>query len=341
MGDVFLLLVIAYFIGSLSPGYFFGKVIRGIDIREQKNRNTGAANTYYLVGPFYGVVTGIFDALKAVVVYFIAVRGLSFVGVGPINLDLAILVGLMAVVGHIWPFYLRFRGGRGAASLAGLGVIVVLHTSSWYSLAFIVGAIIYGIILNEVKFEAPVRKVLKLVGVMLPLSLLFVPVSTILSVLLVLLFVAATFDIVRFLAPRLNTKYLSIGALSKRKEQKFFSGYTLFIFSAFIVLRYFSSEIAIFTMVAFIFGDLLAPIGKDVFLPVGFIKEKTLGGVLIIFTVAVLVGVFLRSLALLPLSINMILAGALTAAILDQLSFAIDDNILVPIGTALILTMLI
>lgn len=341
MGDVFLLLIIGYLIGSISPGYFFGKVVKNIDIREHKNRNTGAANTYYLVGPFYGVITGVFDAFKAVIAYFIAVKGLSFAGVGPISPDLAILAGLAAVAGHVWPFYLKFRGGRGAASLAGLGVIVVFYTSSWYVLAFIVGAIIYGIVLNQVKFEAPLRKVLKLAGAVFPLSLLFVPAAITLSVLFILLLVAAAFDVVRFLAPRLNTKYLDIGALSKRKEQRFISGYTLFLFSAFIVLRYFSPEIAIFAMLAFIFGDLLAPIGKDIFLPVRFIKEKTLGGAMIIFTVAVIIGIFLRSLASLPLSMNAVWIGALAAALLDQLSFAVDDNILVPIGTALILTMLI
>lgn len=341
MGDVFLLLVIGYLIGSLSPGYFFGKIVKNIDIREYKNRNTGAANTYYLAGPFYGVITGIFDALKAVVAYFVAIRGLSAVGLEALNPDLAILVGIAAVAGHIWPFYLRFRGGRGAASLAGLGIIVVFHTQSWYALTFIVGAIVYGIILNEVKFEAPLRKVLKLAGAVFPLSLLFVPAATTLNVLLTLLFVAALFDIVRFLAPRLNAGYLNMGKISKRKERKFLSGYTLFIFSAFVVLKYFSPEIAIFTILAFIFGDILAPIGKDKFLPVRFIKEKTLGGALIVFTVAVLVGVFLRSLASLPLSVNMILIGAFAAAILDQLSFAVDDNILVPIGVAITLTLLI
>lgn len=339
MGDVFILLIIGYLIGSLSPGYFFGKVVKNIDIREHKNRNTGAANTYYLLGPFYGVITGIFDALKAVIAYFIAVQGLSFAGVGPINTDLAILAGLMAVAGHIWPFYLRFRGGRGAASLAGLGVIAIYHTQSWYAFAFLAGAVVYGIILNEVKFEAPLRKVLKLAGAVFPLSLLFVPAATTLSVLFVLLLIAAAFDVIRFLAPRFNARYLNVRTLSKRKEQKFLSGYTLFLFSAFIVLKYFSPEIAIFAMLAFIFGDLLAPIGKDIFLPIRLIKEKTLGGALIVFTVAVIIGIFLRSLASLPLSVNAVWIGASAAAFLDQLSFAVDDNILVPIGVAVTLTL--
>ena len=340
MMDLAILLVVGYLVGSISPGYFFGKIVKGIDIREYKNRNTGAANTYYLVGPIYGIIAGFFDALKAVLVYFIAVRGLPFAGLEPVNPDLAIVAGLMSVAGHIWPFYLKFKGGRGAASLAGLGVVAIYHTQSWYAFAFLLGAIIYGLILNKVEFEAPVRKILKMAGAIFPLSLLFVPAAATLKVLLILLVIAALFDIIRFIAPRLNAKYLTMGKISKRKERKFLSGYTLFLFSSFVVLRYFPEEIAAFVMLAFIFGDLLAPIGKDKFLPAKFIKDKTLGGALIVFTVAVIVGVFLRSLASLPLSINTVLAGAFTAAILDQLSFAVDDNLLVPLGTASILLLL-
>lgn len=341
MNDLYLLLVISYVIGSLSPGYFFGKIVKGVDIREYKNRNTGASNTYQLVGPVYGIIAGVFDALKAAAAYFIAFRGLPFAGVGPVGPDVAILAGLAAVAGHIWPFYLKFKGGRGAASLAGLGVIAIYRTQSWYAFVFLVGTIIYGLIFNEIKFEAPFRKVLKLAGVAFPLSLLFIPAVTTLKVILILLFAAALFDVIRFLAPRLNSRYLSAGTIAKRKERKFLSGYTLFLFSSFIVLGYFPAAIAVFAMLAFTFGDLLAPIGKDKFLPIRFIKDKTLGGALIVFTVAFLAGVFLRSLASLPLSTNVVLAGALAAALLDQLSFLLDDNILVPVGVAVTLALFV
>ena len=341
MSDIFLLLTVGYLIGSLSPGYFFGKIVKKIDIREYQNRNTGAANTYRLVGPAYGIITGIFDALKAVLAYFISVRGLPFAGLGGVNPDLAILAGLAAFAGHIWPFYLKFGGGRVAAALAGRGVVVVYYTQSWYAFVFLLGAIIYGLIFNNIKFEAPFRKILKLTGAVFPLSLLFVPSPAILKVLLILLVVAVLFDVVRFLAPDFNARYLKLGRLSKSKERKFLSGYTLFLLSTFVVLKNFPEEVAIFAMLAFILGDLLAPIGKDIFLPIRLIKEKTLGGAMIVFIITVIAGVFLRSLAGLSLSLKTILAGAFTAAMLDQLSFFVDDNILVPIGTAVILMLLI
>src|SRR3989344_3525589 len=104
-------IIIGYLLGSLSPGYFFGRVIKGIDIRKFGNHNTGATNTYREVGPVYGIIAGIFDALKAAAAYWIAVLGLNFetfklLNLGELDPDIAILVGLVAVVGHVFPFYL-------------------------------------------------------------------------------------------------------------------------------------------------------------------------------------------------------------------------------------------
>lgn len=348
MASVFIFLLIGYILGSLSPGYFFGRIVKGVDLREVgKNKNTGASNTYREIGPAYGIITGIFDALKAAAAYWLAVTGQTSIvcwsdqysqcGVSP---DAAIFVGLAAVAGHIWPFYLKFRGGRGAASLAGLAVIALFYTQSWYALIFITGAIIYGMILNQVPFEAPVRKILKLGGLIFPLGLIWLDSSFIINIAAVLFIVFFVFDIARFLAPKFNTKYLGLTLLAKQKEKGVFSGYTLFLAGVVVVLKYFSPEIAIFTISAFIISDILAPAGKKAFLPIPFIKEKTVGGALVIFTVAVLAGIFINSLATLSLPIKMIVSGAVVMAILDQLSFLIDDNILVPIGTAVVLALL-
>lgn len=325
-------LVFGYLLGSLSPGYFFGRIVKGIDIRNFENKNTGAANTYRVVGPVYGIIAGVFDALKAFIAYFVAVQWLS-----P---DTAILVGLATVAGHIWPFYLKFRGGRGAASLAGLAVITLYYTASWYALAFMVGAIVYGMIFNQVEFEAPVRKFLKLGGLIFPLGLFWFDRPVVINTVAWLFIAFFVFDIIRLLAPRFNLRYLGLKLLAKRKEKRFFSGYTLFLAGILVVLKYFSPELSIFIVTAFIASDILAPAGKEAFLPIPFIKEKTIGGALVIFTVAVIAGIFLRSLGHLPLSLNLILTGAAAMALLDQLSWIMDDNILVPIGTALVLTLL-
>lgn len=342
--NIVILLTVGYILGSLSPGYFFGRIVKGIDIRKfGSNKNTGAANTYYVVGPAYGIITGIFDALKALATYLIAVKGLPLTNLKPLEPDMAILVGLAAVAGHIWPFYLRFRGGRGMASLLGLAAIILFFTASWNALVFIAGAIIFGVILisRRVEFEAPIRKILKLGAIVFPLSLFWLPGATIFKIVGYLLVGSIFFEIIRLLLPRFDILYIKSGLLAKLKERRRLSGYTLFLTSMYVVLRFFPPEVAIFVMLSFVFADLLAPIGKEVFLPVPLIKEKTLGGFSIIFCIAVLVGLFLHSLASLPLSTGVIISGAASMAILDQFSFFIDDNILVPIGTAIILTFII
>src|SRR3989338_10980545 len=223
---------IGYVLGSLSPGYFFGRVVKGVDLREiGKNKNTGASNTYREVGPVYGIIAGIFDALKAPTAYFIAINGLPFANLAPFNPDAAILVGLAAVAGHIWPFYLQFRGGRGIASLYGLNLIVWFHTLSVFALFLFIITIIYAIAISQrpeikkVLSEAPVRKFLKLTALVLPLGYLAVSQKFLLVFVGVLLAVSLALDGMRFISSAFNRRYLALKSLAKEKELKRFSGY--------------------------------------------------------------------------------------------------------------------
>ena len=143
-------------------------------------------------------------------------------------------------------------------------------------------------------FQAPVRKILKLGGLIFPLGLFWFTKSGVTNVVAWLFAILLIFDFIRLLVPRLNLKYLELGFLAKRKETKFLSGYTLFLAGTLVVLKYFSSEIAIFIMSAFIVSDVLAPAGKQAFLPIRFIKEKTIGGAIVVFTGAVLAGIFYK-----------------------------------------------
>jgi len=186
------------------------------------------------------------------------------------------------------------------------------------------------------------RKLLKLAGLFFPLGLLWLPTETILWIAGVLLLVSGGFDLLRFSIPRLNKKYLEKKIFAKRKEAGFFSGYTLFLISAFVVILFFPREIAVVSLTFFIIGDVLAPFSKaTVFLPQKkIIGDKTWGGAILIIVAAVFSGMFLQALAFPALSFKIILIGAVAAALLDQLSIFIDDNILVPIGTAFLLMFL-
>ena len=334
--DFLYLLLVGYIIGSLSPGYFFGRVVKGIDIRKHgPNKNTGATNTFHVVGPFWGVIAGLVDFLKAPVVYYLAVSQ----NFPP---DISIIVGLAAVIGHIFPFYLGFRGGRGVASLYGLLLASLFFTRSVFALFLFAGTIIYAIFVSqrpEIKrllAETPIRKFLKLAGLILPIGFLAISQSLFATAVLTLLAISLAVDFSRFLSPKLNRRYLGLRMLAKEKETRRFSGYTLFLLSSFLLFQFFPKEIAAVSLVFFIIGDTFAPFGQ-VFMAKEILRGKTWGGAFLIFVLSLIAGLFLKSLASIPFSFNAIALAAFLAAFLDQFSFLADDNILVPLGTASIL----
>lgn len=102
-----------YLLGCISPTYLFS-VIKNIDMRKSGTNNLGATNAMLTLGKGFGIVVMIFDVSKA---YFpVLACKILF----PYDQALMLSVGLAAVVGHVFPFYLKFRGGKGTAALAGL-----------------------------------------------------------------------------------------------------------------------------------------------------------------------------------------------------------------------------
>ena len=113
MTDLILSGVIGYVIGSLSPSYLLSK-IKGENFREKGTKNLGATNTAIILGKGYGAFVMLFDIFKAVLAAIVA-------GVVFKKTALASLVsGVFSVVGHIFPFYLKFSGGKGLATFGGL-----------------------------------------------------------------------------------------------------------------------------------------------------------------------------------------------------------------------------
>lgn len=102
-----------YLLGSLSPSALFSK-LKNKNLREHGSGNLGATNTMIVLGKKYGIVVMLFDVLKA---YFsIKIANLLL----PKYVFADILAGCFTVLGHIFPFYLHFNGGKGVATLAGL-----------------------------------------------------------------------------------------------------------------------------------------------------------------------------------------------------------------------------
>jgi len=335
MESLLFYLLLGYLVGSISPGYFFGRIIKGIDIRKFGNNNTGATNTYHIVGPVYGITAGLFDFLKSLAVYLVA---LKYFGLDP---NLAILPGLVSVAGHNWPFYLEFRGGKGTASLGGLMLAVIIYNQSWLSLLFIVASSSYILkISKNLEGIWSWRKTLKLSALILPYGFIEISSKSFLSITAILLLFFAILDVARFTSRKFSNWYITHRTIAKEKEIRRLSGYTLFLLSTLVLFAFFPKDIALVSLVFFILADLIGPIGGKLIFKKEITHDKTWGGALSIFLICIIAGTFMRSLFSISISWDTILVGSLAVTFLDQLSFILDDNILVPIGTATILRLL-
>ena len=127
-----LLLIIGYFIGNIETGYIFGKLNK-MDIRNYGSGNAGATNTLRVLGPKAGFIVFLGDFCKSLIpcllVRFICRDNVS------LSYVYMLYIGLGVVLGHNFPFYLGFKGGKGVASTA--GIIMALD----YRIAFVCLAI--------------------------------------------------------------------------------------------------------------------------------------------------------------------------------------------------------
>lgn len=106
-------IVIAYLLGSIPFAYIAGKLLKGIDIRQVGGGNMGAVNTAREIGPVPGLLVLIADIAKGSLAVIIALRL-------DLSLMLVFVAGFAAVLGHNWPLFLKFRGGKGAATTIGV-----------------------------------------------------------------------------------------------------------------------------------------------------------------------------------------------------------------------------
>ncbi len=141
--------VAAYLVGAFPTSYVAGKVFKGIDLREHGSKNLGATNVYRVLGWKFAVPVAIVDILKGT---------LPVVAFAPRVSDstlVAMLVGAMAVVGHVFSVFVGGKGGKGVATSAGvmLGLapaavgicmliwLVLVRTTGYVSLGSMLGAV--------------------------------------------------------------------------------------------------------------------------------------------------------------------------------------------------------
>ena len=113
----FCLIILSYFFGAIPSGVWIGKIFKNIDVRDYGSKNSGATNSYRVLGAKLGIAVLIIDVLKGFIPLYIASK---------FNLaynDLVIL-GLVAILAHTFSCFISFKGGKGVAT--SLGVFLFL-----------------------------------------------------------------------------------------------------------------------------------------------------------------------------------------------------------------------
>ncbi|WP_340294679.1 glycerol-3-phosphate 1-O-acyltransferase PlsY [Staphylococcus coagulans] len=132
-----LLFIASYLIGSIPSGYLIGKIFFKKDIREYGSGNTGATNSFRVLGKPAGVAVTFFDIFKGFIVVFLPAL---------FNVEIhGLLVGIFAIIGHVYPIYLKFRGGKAVATSA--GVLLAVNP-----ILLLILALIFFIILKLTKY---------------------------------------------------------------------------------------------------------------------------------------------------------------------------------------------
>jgi glycerol-3-phosphate acyltransferase PlsY len=156
-----ILFVVAYLLGSIPNAVWIGKMLYGIDVREMGSKNAGATNTVRVLGWKAGLPVLLLDILKGfLAVNLVRIYDLYVPGTKDfVNLQLTL--GAFAVIGHIFPIFAGFRGGKGVASLFGIILaivplptlitlavfLVILFTTGYVSLSSIVSGFTFPLLI--------------------------------------------------------------------------------------------------------------------------------------------------------------------------------------------------
>ena len=120
--------LLAYFIGSIPSAIWISKWFFGVDVRDYGSNNAGATNTFRVIGKVAGFTVLFFDILKGWISVKILTLLILYEIHSPEFINMQLVVGITAVVGHVFPIYEKFQGGKGVATL--MGIILAINFSA-------------------------------------------------------------------------------------------------------------------------------------------------------------------------------------------------------------------
>lgn len=155
----FLLILLAYLIGSIPTSVWVSKYFFGVDIRDYGSGNAGATNTYRVLGARWGTFVMVVDVVKGVIATSLYLLISYYLRDELERTNFMIGLGLAAVVGHIFPIFANFKGGKGVATLFGMVIaiqplvavccvgvfLLVLYLTRFVSLSSILASIAFAV----------------------------------------------------------------------------------------------------------------------------------------------------------------------------------------------------
>jgi len=191
INNIVIAIIIGYLLGSFPSAYLAGRLRKGIDIRRVGSKNMGAMNVFYQVGPMEAVLVTLADLGKGVGAILLVRWLLGNPLISPFDF-LAGLTGIAAVIGHIFPISLKFRGGKGAAAAIGIliflmplavpflfavffvALLITRNPTFSYSLLLIVFPFVAGFIYVE-RYGEPLALVFYSIGIGIFLGIQYIP----------------------------------------------------------------------------------------------------------------------------------------------------------------------
>lgn len=182
-----ILLLVSYLTGSIATSVWWGKAFYGKDVRNFGSGNAGATNTFRVLGKKAGIVVLIVDVLKGVVATMYPLLYMNITGQTLADPTLwQILCGVAAVLGHIFPIYEKFKGGKGVATVLGVALglqpmvslicvaifLVILISTKYVSLGSMLASVAFPLLLLVPAFS-PDSRAMYVFGAVMCIAVIF------------------------------------------------------------------------------------------------------------------------------------------------------------------------
>jgi len=139
---IIVILILAYLLGSIPSSVWLGKWLKGVDLREHGSGNAGATNAFRVLGKPIGIAVLAMDILKGFLAVNLSHMQDAILPDSEAWMILRIALGFLAVAGHIFPVFAGFNGGKGVATMAGVGLAIhpyaALAAMGIYLLVFLI-----------------------------------------------------------------------------------------------------------------------------------------------------------------------------------------------------------